>query len=60
MRRILVDQFRSNRAAKHGGLAQQLSFEEAIGVSNESDVDLQLHKNIAYNMDCTQQTGVLT
>jgi RNA polymerase sigma factor (TIGR02999 family) len=42
MRRILVDQFRSNRAAKHGGLAQQLSFDEAIGVSNERDVDLQL------------------
>jgi RNA polymerase sigma factor (TIGR02999 family) len=42
MRRILVDQFRSNRAAKHGGVAQKLSFDEAINVSNEPDVDLQL------------------
>jgi RNA polymerase sigma factor (TIGR02999 family) len=40
MRRILVDFARSHRNLKHGGDAQQITLDEAVFVSPQSDADL--------------------
>jgi RNA polymerase sigma factor (TIGR02999 family) len=40
MRRILVNHALSRAAAKRGGLAQKLSLDEAVGLSDQPEVDL--------------------
>jgi RNA polymerase sigma factor (TIGR02999 family) len=40
MRRILVDHARGRQSAKRGGRAQRISFDDAMVISNEPEVDL--------------------
>jgi len=40
MRHILVDHARAKRAAKRGGSAQRIEFDDAVSLSNEPNVDL--------------------